>query len=66
MAPTLMAGAIAGGQYYGQRDLSDPAQSDPSKSSAALFFGRMQVHTGTPHDNTAFQRLSQHGTDNQL
>ena len=65
MAPTLMAGAIAGGQYYGQRDLSDPAQSDPSKSSAALFFGRMQAHTGT-HDNTAFQRLSQHGTDNQL
>jgi len=60
MAPTLMAGAIAGGQYYGKRDLSDPAQPDPSKSSAALFFGRVQVHPAATHDNPAFQRLSQH------
>ena len=58
MAPTLMAGAIAGGQYYLKHDLSDPAQSDPSKSSAALFFGRTQVHPDTPHDDPAFSKIT--------
>ncbi|KAF8628028.1 hypothetical protein AX15_004145 [Amanita polypyramis BW_CC] len=58
MAPTLMAGAIAGGQHYAKRDLSDPAQSDPSKSSAALFIGRTQLHPGTPLGNPTHLRLS--------
>ncbi|KIL58739.1 hypothetical protein M378DRAFT_86043 [Amanita muscaria Koide BX008] len=56
MAPTLMAGAIAGGQHYVKRDLSDPAQSDPSKSSAALFFGNM--HPGASHDNPSSHQSS--------
>ncbi|KAF8623703.1 hypothetical protein AX17_007401 [Amanita inopinata Kibby_2008] len=64
MAPTLMAGAIAGGQYYVKRgDLSDPAHSDPSKSSAALFNGKAQIHPDTPHDDPAYQRLSTNKAD---
>ncbi|KAK2460984.1 hypothetical protein APHAL10511_007454 [Amanita phalloides] len=59
MAPTLMAGAIAGGQYYAMRDLSDPAQTDPSKSSAALFFGKMQIHPGSD------QRISRQDSNRQ-
>ncbi|PFH53183.1 hypothetical protein AMATHDRAFT_138450 [Amanita thiersii Skay4041] len=65
MAPTLMVGAIAGGQYYvnSRGDLSDPAHSDPSKSSAALFSGMAQIHPDTPHDDPAYKRLSENRTD---
>lgn len=57
MAPTLMAGAIAGPQYHVKRDLSDPAQSDPSKSSAALFIGEVQIHPANSRDGSP-QRMT--------
>ncbi|RDB25860.1 Calcium-transporting ATPase 2 [Hypsizygus marmoreus] len=63
MVPTLIAGTIATGQKTKQSgSLSDPADSDPSKSSAALWEGRLQLHPDTPHDDPAYQR---YGAGNQ-
>ncbi|KAF8071684.1 calcium-transporting ATPase [Lyophyllum atratum] len=63
MVPTLIAGTIATGQKTTHSgSLSDPAGSDPSKSSAALWEGRLQLHPDTPHDDPAYQR---YGAGNQ-
>ncbi|GLB40161.1 putative this magnesium-dependent enzyme catalyzes the hydrolysis of ATP coupled with the transport of calcium [Lyophyllum shimeji] len=63
MVPTLIVGTIATGQKTTQTgSLSDPAGSDPSKSSAALWEGRLQLHPDTPHDDPVFQR---YGAGNQ-
>lgn len=56
MAPTLMAGAVAAGQGYIQGTLADPAQNDPSRSSAALWEGKLQLHPDTPKDDDAFKK----------
>lgn len=56
MAPTLMAGAVATGHAY-TGSLSDPARSDPSKSSAALWEGKLQIHPDTPPDDPVYQRF---------
>ncbi|TFK40151.1 Ca-transporting ATPase [Crucibulum laeve] len=59
MAPTLMAGVIATGKAYVQPgSLSDPAHADPSKSSAALWEGKLQMHPETSPDDPAFQRFA--------
>ncbi|KAK7051078.1 plasma membrane calcium [Paramarasmius palmivorus] len=57
MAPTLMAGAIATRGYTHSGDLSDPASSDPSKSSAALWEGKLQIHPDTPRDDPAYKKF---------
>lgn len=58
MAPTLMVGAIATGQAYIQPgSLSDPAYTDPSRSSAALWEGKLQLHPDTSHDDPAYRRF---------
>ncbi|KAF9000698.1 calcium-translocating P-type ATPase [Cyathus striatus] len=58
MAPTLMASAVAAGQAYGQAgSLSDPAHADPSRSSAALWEGKVQLHPGTSPEDPAYQRF---------
>ncbi|KAG6844224.1 hypothetical protein H0H87_008672 [Tephrocybe sp. NHM501043] len=64
MVPTIIAGAVAAGQRTSTTtgSLSDPAGSDPSKSSAALWEGRLQLHPDTPHDDPAYQR---YGAGNQ-
>ncbi|KAG7089723.1 hypothetical protein E1B28_011378 [Marasmius oreades] len=54
MAPTLMAGSIAARGYNG--DLSDPASQDPSKSSAALWEGKLQLHPDTSPDDPAYKK----------
>ncbi|KAJ7592992.1 Ca-transporting ATPase [Mycena floridula] len=59
MAPTLMAGAVATGQAYLQNgSLSDPTHSDPSKSSAALWEGKLQLHPDTSPDDPVYQRFA--------
>jgi Ca2+-transporting ATPase len=59
MAPTLMAGAVgAGGGWIPESgSLSDPAHHDPSKSSAALWEGKLQLHPDTAKDDPAYQRF---------
>ncbi|KAL0064796.1 plasma membrane calcium [Marasmius tenuissimus] len=56
MAPTLMAGAIAARGYKLDGDLSDPASQDPSKSSAALWEGKLQLHPDTSPDDPAYKK----------
>ncbi len=56
MAPTLMAGAVAAGHSYIQGSLSDPTRNDPSRSSAALWEGKLQLHPDTPKESDAFKR----------
>lgn len=59
MAPTLMAGAVAtGGCFQRRGNLSDPAHADPSKSSAALWEGKLQMHPDTPLDDPVYQRFA--------
>ncbi|KAJ7592813.1 Ca-transporting ATPase [Mycena floridula] len=59
MAPTLMAGAVATGQAYLQNgSLSDPTHSGPSKSSAALWEGKLQFHPDTSPDDPVYQRFA--------
>lgn len=56
MAPTLMVGAVAAGQSYVEGKLSDPAQNDPSRSSAALWEGRLQLHPDTPKEDEVYRK----------
>jgi len=55
MVPTLIASSVGAGWTQGA-GLSDPAQNDPSKSSAALWEGKIQLHPDTRPDDPAYQR----------
>lgn len=58
MAPTFIIGAVAAGQAYLQPgSISDPAETDPSKSSAALWDGKIQIHPDTPSDDPVFKQF---------
>ncbi|KAJ7227086.1 Ca-transporting ATPase [Mycena pura] len=58
MAPTLMMGTIAASHAWTQlRSLSDPTQDDPSRSSAALWEGKLQLHPDTPPEDPLFRRF---------
>ncbi|KAJ6544760.1 calcium-transporting ATPase [Mycena vulgaris] len=58
MAPTLMMGTIAASHAWTQPgSLSDPTHSDPSRSSAALWEGKLQLHPDTPKDDPLYQRF---------
>lgn len=59
MAPTIIAGAVAT-QGYRQASggtLSDPTSNDPSKSSAALWEGKLQLHPDTSSEDPAYKRF---------
>ncbi|KAG2017681.1 calcium-transporting ATPase [Coprinopsis cinerea AmutBmut pab1-1] len=59
IAPTMiMAAAVAGATYKQSGSLSDPAGTDPSKSSAALWEGKLQIHPDTPQDDPVYQHIS--------
>ncbi|KAF9524821.1 Ca-transporting ATPase [Crepidotus variabilis] len=59
MAPTLMIGAVvAGTQYMQSGSRSDPANSDPSKSSAALWEGKLQIHPETSKDDPVYKQFA--------
>ncbi|KAG6837246.1 hypothetical protein H0H93_012641 [Arthromyces matolae] len=60
MFPSMIAGAVVTGPQRGS--LSDPAGSDPSKSSAALMEGNLRFHPDTSHDDDMFKR---YGADAQ-
>lgn len=55
MVPTLVAGTIVVRPKPNGK-LSDPADADPSRSSAALWEGRLQLHPDTSPDDPAFKR----------
>ncbi|KAJ6577147.1 Ca-transporting ATPase [Mycena capillaripes] len=58
MAPTLMMGTIAASHAWTQPgSLSDPTHSDPSRSSAALWEGKLQLHPGTSPEDPLYQRF---------
>ncbi|KAF7327877.1 Calcium-transporting ATPase [Mycena kentingensis (nom. inval.)] len=64
MAPTLMMGTIAASSAWTQPgSLSDPTSNDPSRSSAALWEGKLQLHPGTSHDDPLFQRFGGNGAN---
>ncbi|KAJ7871380.1 Ca-transporting ATPase [Mycena olivaceomarginata] len=55
-APTLMMGTIAASHAWTQPgSLSDPTHSDPSRSSAALWEGKVQLHSGTDAQDPVHQ-----------
>ncbi|KAF8802453.1 Ca-transporting ATPase [Phlegmacium glaucopus] len=59
MAPTIVLGAIASGSsYLHTGSLSDPAHADPSKSSAALWEGKLQIHPETPPDDPVYRQFA--------
>ncbi|KAJ3873469.1 Ca-transporting ATPase [Lentinula edodes] len=64
MAPTLIAGAVATHGYSPRGTLSDPTSNDPSKSSAALWDGKLQLHPDTSRDDPAYTRFG--GDQNKL
>ncbi|KAF4571338.1 hypothetical protein EYR36_008667 [Pleurotus pulmonarius] len=59
MAPSLMASTIGAGWAPQKQtgSLSDPAGTDPSKSSAALWEGKLQIHPETDPTDPAIQRF---------
>lgn len=57
MIPSLVAGAIGAGWKPQEGTLSDPASSDPSKSSVQLFSGATAVHPDTDVSPLSFQLL---------
>ncbi|KIJ66705.1 hypothetical protein HYDPIDRAFT_26133 [Hydnomerulius pinastri MD-312] len=62
MVPTLIASSIGAGwapQAHGT--LSDPARYDPSRSSAALWEGRFQIHPDTKPDDPIFHKWGGRG-----
>jgi P-type Ca2+ transporter type 2C len=58
MAPVLVAGAVALDPSYVQCSLSDPTRSDPSKSSVALWEGKLQLHPDTSPDDPVYRRFA--------
>lgn len=56
MVPSLVASSVGAGWTPSRLGLSDPAQNDPSRSSAALWEGKIQLHPDTKHDDPAYQR----------
>jgi Ca2+-transporting ATPase len=55
MAPAFVAGGIGVDWNAPSGSLSDPAHNDPSKSSAALWEGKIQIHPNTDPSDAAFE-----------
>jgi len=56
MVPSLIASSIGAGWAPNPESLSDPTRNDPSRSSAALWEGKVQLHPDTKRDDPAFKR----------
>lgn len=56
MVPTLVATSVGAGWSPHQGSLSDPCGADPSRSSAALMDGKIQVHPDTSPDDEIFKK----------
>lgn len=66
MVPTLIASSIgAGWAPQARGSLSDPARYDPSRSSAALWEGKFQIHPDTKPDDPIFQNWGGRGGKSQ-
>lgn len=64
MVPTLVATTIGAGWMPTQGgDLSDPAGSDPSRSSAALYDGRITIHPETDKNDPFYRKFAHSGTN---
>jgi Ca2+-transporting ATPase len=64
MVPTLVATTIgAGWAPQSGGSLSDPAGADPSKSSAALYAGSVQIHPETDPNDPFLQKWGVERTD---
>ncbi|KAI0046577.1 calcium-translocating P-type ATPase [Auriscalpium vulgare] len=58
MLPSLVASGVIGSNWANPRgSLSDPAGFDPSRSSAALWENRFEVHPDTPDNDPVFRIL---------
>ena len=59
IVPTMTAAApVSGASYKPQAgSLSDPAAHDPSKSSAALWEGKLQIHPDTAPDDPVYRHI---------
>jgi Ca2+-transporting ATPase len=58
MVPTLVASTVGAGWQPAPQSgsLHDPAQRDPSKSTAALWQQKIEVHPDTKQDDFAYQK----------
>ncbi|KAG8829631.1 hypothetical protein FRC17_006267 [Serendipita sp. 399] len=56
MVPTLVASSVGARWQPSPDGLHDPANGDPSKSSAALWEGKLQLHPDTTKDHPAFEK----------
>ncbi|EJD49544.1 calcium-translocating P-type ATPase [Auricularia subglabra TFB-10046 SS5] len=59
MVPTIIATSVGAGWSPRPGSLSDPASSDPSRSSAALWEGKVQFHPDTPNTDAAMAKWAQ-------
>ena len=56
MVPTIVASSIGAGWAPQFGSLSDPTSTDPSRSSAALWEGKVQLHPDTPKNDPAYKK----------
>lgn len=59
MLPTIVASTVGAGWTPNPNQngsLSDPAGTDPSRSSAALWEGKLQLHPDTAKDDPAYKK----------
>lgn len=61
MVPTLVAGTVAAGPHWAQpilapEALGNPAAQDPSRSTAELFAGKVQMHPDTDADDPLMKK----------
>ncbi|CAE6427411.1 unnamed protein product [Rhizoctonia solani] len=60
MVPTLVVSSVGAGWAPKPGKLEDPAGSDPSKSSAALWRGQFQIHPDTKPDDIVYKWGKEH------
>ncbi|KAF8591205.1 calcium-translocating P-type ATPase [Ramaria rubella] len=64
MVPTLVASSVGAGWSPHPGSLSDPSNTDPSRSSAALWEGKLQIHPDTRTDDPVFQKYGHPSSPN--
>ncbi|WWC61624.1 calcium-translocating P-type ATPase, PMCA-type [Kwoniella dejecticola CBS 10117] len=61
MVPTFIAGTVGAGAHWvhqtGNASLSNPAGSDPSRSTAELFQGKVQLHPQTDRNDPLYNKF---------
>ena len=63
----MVASSIgAGWAPQPQSGLSDPAHFDPSRSSAALWENKIQIHPDTKHDDPVYKKWGQNTKAHQM